>query len=90
MTSWMLHRTAPPGHTCQLCGKTFLLKTSLTHHKGLHRGETACPVCNKVFSRKGNMLAHMKTVHSGEVPLPPRECAAQPPPVPTEHGFVPH
>ena len=98
ITSWMLRRVAPPGHTCQICGKTFLLKTSLTHHKGLHRGETACPLCRKVFSRKGNMMAHMKTVHSAELPaagvagLPPSQqgAASLPaPPVQLEHDFMP-
>ncbi|XP_043189685.1 longitudinals lacking protein, isoforms A/B/D/L-like isoform X8 [Amphibalanus amphitrite] len=60
---WMTRGSAARGFPCALCGKTYALRTSLTHHMGLHRGETRCPVCQKVFSRKGHMLNHLRTAH---------------------------
>ena len=60
---WLARGAAARSFPCALCGKTFALRTSLTHHMGLHRGETRCPVCHRVFSRKGHMLNHLRTVH---------------------------
>ncbi|KAF0312958.1 Zinc finger protein 189 [Amphibalanus amphitrite] len=76
LPTWIGRQALPPrsGHTCNICGKTFTIRTSLIHHRSLHRGETACPFCQKVFSRKSNMMTHVRTVHAmapgGEVPPP--------------------
>ncbi|XP_043227301.1 broad-complex core protein isoforms 1/2/3/4/5-like isoform X4 [Amphibalanus amphitrite] len=76
LPTWIGRQALPPGsgHTCNICGKTFTIKTSLIHHRSLHRGETACPFCQKVFSRKSNMMTHVRTVHAmapgGELPPP--------------------
>ncbi len=47
-------------NSCNLCGKSFACRSSLTHHMRIHNGETACPVCGKVMSRKAHLRRHMK------------------------------
>ncbi|KAF0308422.1 Zinc finger protein 816 [Amphibalanus amphitrite] len=46
--------------TCDQCQKTFTLRESLTRHMAVHRGETRCPVCDKVFSTKFNLQMHLR------------------------------
>ncbi|XP_033725919.1 zinc finger protein 236-like [Pecten maximus] len=59
-------RTGSPGpHSCPQCDKVFESKRLLTKHKYLHKDRTtACPVCEKCFSGRGEMFYHLKHVHS--------------------------
>ena len=34
------------------------------NHKELHRGQTRCPVCSRVFSTKNALKKHVESVHS--------------------------
>ncbi|XP_069103353.1 zinc finger protein 184-like isoform X2 [Argopecten irradians] len=50
---------------CPKCDKVFDSKRLLTKHKYNHKDRsTACPVCSKCFSGRGEMLYHLKHVHS--------------------------
>ncbi|KAF0293957.1 Zinc finger protein Xfin [Amphibalanus amphitrite] len=60
----------PKQHVCAECGRAFAFRDSLTHHMSLHRGETTCPVCHKVLSRKAYLRTHLSTAHGMER-LPP-------------------
>lgn len=52
---------------CTLCSKTYthisnFSRHFLSAHHGL-RQEVPCPVCCRIFTRRDNMLTHMKQVH---------------------------
>ena len=50
---------------CDTCGKSFFNKSDLKKHKkSLHDGVTyACKICQRSYSWKENLNAHMKTTH---------------------------
>ncbi|XP_015596551.1 protein bric-a-brac 2 isoform X4 [Cephus cinctus] len=48
---------------CDVCGKTYNRGDSLAHHRSIHRGDTICPICQAVFTRKYTMRCHMVNVH---------------------------
>ncbi|XP_060075148.1 uncharacterized protein LOC132554841 [Ylistrum balloti] len=55
----------PGPYVCSVCDKEFDTKRLLTKHKYYHKDRTtACPVCEKCFTGKGEMLYHLKHVHS--------------------------
>ena len=52
-----------PGKECEVCGRQFFAKSTFSHHRAMHRGDTKCPVCLKVFSTRGYMKQHAKESH---------------------------
>ncbi|VVC36441.1 Hypothetical protein CINCED_3A005114 [Cinara cedri] len=57
---------------CKLCRKTYthisnFCRHFLSSHHGV-RQEVACPVCTRMFTRRDNMLTHMKQVHRVSAP----------------------
>ncbi|XP_046827602.1 zinc finger and BTB domain-containing protein 34-like isoform X2 [Vespa crabro] len=48
---------------CDVCGRTYNRGDSLAHHRSIHRGDTICPICQAVFTRKYTMRCHMVNVH---------------------------
>ncbi|KAF0308425.1 Zinc finger and BTB domain-containing protein 24 [Amphibalanus amphitrite] len=48
---------------CDQCGRVFRARSTYRHHLSLHRGQTTCTVCHKVYSHKGNLKNHMMAVH---------------------------
>lgn len=57
---------------CKLCRKTYthisnFCRHFLSSHHGI-RQEVACPVCTRMFTRRDNMLTHMKQVHRVSAP----------------------
>ncbi|XP_043676440.1 protein bric-a-brac 2-like isoform X4 [Vespula pensylvanica] len=48
---------------CDVCGRTYNRGDSLAHHRSIHRGDTVCPICQAVFTRKYTMRCHMVNVH---------------------------
>lgn len=57
---------------CNLCRKTYthisnFCRHFLSSHHGV-RQEVACPVCTRMFTRRDNMLTHMKQVHRVSAP----------------------
>lgn len=67
---WMLktHAHMPP-YQCELCGKAFQQQCSLSAHKGLHKGNTCCPICHTVLSRKSHLWRHLRMVHRHQIIL---------------------
>ena len=49
--------------SCDLCGKKFRHRDSLKHHWSSHRGQTVCPICQKVFGRLFTMKRHIMRMH---------------------------
>ncbi|XP_032674479.1 protein bric-a-brac 2-like isoform X3 [Odontomachus brunneus] len=48
---------------CDVCGRSYSRGDSLAHHRSMHRGDTVCPICRTVFTRKYTMRCHMVNVH---------------------------
>ncbi|XP_044015914.1 protein abrupt-like isoform X3 [Aphidius gifuensis] len=48
---------------CNVCGKIYTRGDSLAHHRSIHRGDTICPICQAVFTRKYTMRCHMVNIH---------------------------
>lgn len=49
--------------SCELCHYRFHTSNSLYMHQAVHLGETKCPVCRQVFSRKDDMQHHLYSTH---------------------------
>ncbi|XP_020295982.1 protein tramtrack, beta isoform-like isoform X3 [Pseudomyrmex gracilis] len=59
-----LHYVVESGRwVCDVCGRTYNRGDSLAHHRSIHRGDTICPICQTVFTRKYTMRCHMVNVH---------------------------
>lgn len=64
-------RRRPPRHlhedgtrwVCDVCGKIYTRGDSLAHHRSIHRGDTVCPICRAVFTRKYTMRCHLLNIH---------------------------
>jgi len=52
-----------PGKPCEVCGRQFNAPSTYRNHRALHRGQTTCYLCGRVFSQKSHMTRHMKLVH---------------------------
>ena len=52
---------------CDVCGRTYNRGDSLAHHRSIHRGDTVCPICQSVFTRKYTMRCHMLNIHGAVV-----------------------
>ena len=49
---------------CETCGKTFKKRSDKNRHMQIHKGiKFPCKMCNKSFSRKDNLVAHISAVH---------------------------
>ncbi|XP_008560485.1 broad-complex core protein isoforms 1/2/3/4/5 isoform X3 [Microplitis demolitor] len=48
---------------CNVCGKHYSRSDSLAHHRSIHRGDTVCPICRAVFTRKYTMRCHLVNIH---------------------------
>ncbi|XP_053985890.1 protein tramtrack, beta isoform-like isoform X2 [Hylaeus volcanicus] len=48
---------------CDVCGRTYNRGDSLAHHRSIHRGDTICPICQAIFTRKYTMRCHLHNVH---------------------------
>ncbi|KAF0303979.1 Broad-complex core protein isoform 6 [Amphibalanus amphitrite] len=53
--------------SCQQCGLTFKTPSRLSEHRSIHRGQTTCPVCGYVFTRRTQMKSHLRTRHGLEI-----------------------
>jgi len=54
---------SPAKYVCNECGKVFSRNDSFAHHKTIHKGQTRCPICQKLFSRKYTMMSHLLIIH---------------------------
>ena len=64
-------------HACEICGKSFGIKTHLENHiKTVHERikDFKCELCHKAFASKANLDTHLKTVHNGLKNFGPFSC----------------
>ena len=64
-------------YTCEICRKTFMLKTSLTNHKQVHSIELMhCSFenCSKAFKHRQNQLEHIQWGHRDKKECPCTVC----------------
>ena len=56
---------------CQICLKTFRIKTNLERHERIHTREKPfrCNICYKTFTDKGGLVIHKKRMHFGVKPF---------------------
>lgn len=54
-------------YCCAICDKTFNHYKSYEHHKVVHDGQTKCPICGKVLSRKYQLMIHMQNQHGAKI-----------------------
>ena len=56
-------------YKCQICKKTFKLKSGLRRHETIHNRKKTfeCSICNMTFTFKGELKNHMAIDH--DVPL---------------------
>ncbi|XP_058804812.1 protein abrupt-like isoform X4 [Phymastichus coffea] len=52
---------------CDVCGKCYSRGDSLAHHRSIHRGDTVCPICQAVFTRKYTMRCHLVNIHGVKI-----------------------
>ncbi|CAL4080220.1 unnamed protein product, partial [Meganyctiphanes norvegica] len=59
----MVHGHKKSKYVCQNCKKSFISPKDLSRHQKIHTQvrDFQCPVCNRGFSRKDNMTAHLRT-----------------------------
>lgn len=54
---------SPAKYVCNECGKVFSRNDSFAHHKTIHKGQSRCPICQKLFFRKYTMMSHLLIIH---------------------------
>ncbi|XP_066982210.1 zinc finger protein 91-like [Macrobrachium rosenbergii] len=64
-------------HQCELCYRSFAVKSTLKIHMMRHRGERPhkCNVCSKSFTQSSTLKIHMRT-HTGDKPYACSVCDA--------------
>jgi hypothetical protein len=60
-------RRSEPGFSCDVCKKTFTIRSDLEEHTGVHLRERpfSCEVCKKLFTRRSSLHKHLR-VHTRE------------------------
>ena len=61
-------------YCCNICSYVCKNINSLSKHRSLHRGQTACQYCGKVYASKSNMELHIKNIHTKEFKFTCEEC----------------
>jgi len=60
--------------SCEVCCNQYANSKSLSHHRALHRGNTTCVECGKVYSTKNALRLHVRNIHLKEFRLACEEC----------------
>jgi hypothetical protein len=63
-TARLLTKDLTKTFACEVCGKVFKHPDSLRQHHKAHTGETKCPVCYMVMSRKYELRVHLRKRHN--------------------------
>merc|ERR1711936_186919 len=74
-------------YSCNICNYVCKNISSLRKHMTLHKGQTTCQYCEKVYSSKSNLELHIKTIHTKEFKFTCEVCGYK---CNTKDNFVKH
>ncbi|CAB3375634.1 Hypothetical predicted protein [Cloeon dipterum] len=61
------------GHVCELCGKAYAMRHSLTTHRRTHDAPFRCQVCGQIFAHYSSLLTHTRTHNNIPVSFVPKQ-----------------
>ena len=60
-----VHKKIRDKSVCEICGNTYMSKTSLDDHMAVHRGETfKCDICANEFKTRLTLIRHLRISHN--------------------------
>lgn len=70
------HKESKEKFSCEICAKSFKLDILLKSHLLIHKNfKHKCSQCEKIFSNKRNLNAHMNSMHRNVKPFKCETCA---------------
>ncbi|XP_037072218.1 zinc finger protein 586-like [Pollicipes pollicipes] len=75
-------------HACDICGRTYAHRVSMTLHRKVHEGVTRCTLCGRVCSKVAHLRTHLHRVHKLSGPEVRRLVPTRPRSVPYQDDIM--